>query len=303
MEMNSDRRKQTGSRSSANLFQHILRTVEELTGLQTVIYDKAAFTTRAGRQPVEKSHRGHRCAFCEAIRSSDAGHESCQASDVRGATDEAAAKREPFLHTCHAGLIEIVVPVIFRGEQVATVFCGQAIVDGCPAADSSWVRRRALELGLDAAEVLKGWKALPRSDRRKLEQVGELLFLALGHLAESEGRAALDRALLFGRNPRFRTAVAFVDEQFGEAIGIRDVADHAGITPSHLSRLFSKILGVSFSDYLTERRISEAKTLLQRTSMTVTDIAFEVGYSSPSYFARKFQAVTGKTPSAYRRSR
>ena len=64
-----------GDPSSANLFQHILMTVEELTGLQTVIYDQGAFTTRAGRQPVEKSHRGHRCAFCEAIRSSDAGHD------------------------------------------------------------------------------------------------------------------------------------------------------------------------------------------------------------------------------------
>ena len=59
---------------------------------------------------------------------------------------------------------------------------------------------------------------------------------------------------------------------------------------------------MTFSDYLTQRRIGEAKELLKNTAMKMSDIAFEVGYSHQSYFGRKFRQFTGMTPLRFRKA-
>lgn len=286
--------------SSANLFQEVLETVQGLSGLQTVIYDHDEFTTRAGRAKIDYSFHGHRSDFCKLMRSSKAGMRECVASDVKGAVEEAARRGRPFLHTCHAGLVEIVVPVMYRGEHVATVFCGQAVVDGCPADDRRWLGKRARELNLDPKDAHATCRALPRSDNKQLRRIGQLLHLALSHLAESEGRAALDRALALHRSDPMRRAVEFIDEHATENIGVEQVADEVGVSTWHLCRLFRQTLGSSFSDYLTERRVAEAKELLQSTSMSMLEIGKNVGYASQSYFGRKFKQVVGQTPMQYR---
>jgi two-component system response regulator YesN len=61
-------------------------------------------------------------------------------------------------------------------------------------------------------------------------------------------------------------------------------------------------MGMTFSDYLTERRIAGAKDLLKNTSMKMSDVAFEIGYSHQSYFGRKFRQFTGMSPLQFRKA-
>ena len=286
--------------ASANLFQELLETIESLTGLRTCIYDRQKFTTRAGRHAIDAAFSGHRSEFCALIRTTEAGHKGCGKSDVEEAVQEAGRRGEPFLHICHAGLMEIVMPVTYRSEHFATVFCGQAVVESCPAADVGWLTKRLRKLGIAPAEIMPAYEQLPRITEEKLVQIGKVLFLALSQLAESESRAALDRALVIERNPSVRQAVAYVEEHFQEPIGIEQIARHVNLSAAYLSRLFRKAMGTTFIDYLTERRIAEAKLLLRTTSMKMSDIAFQVGYSHQSYFGRKFKQVTGQTPNQYR---
>jgi len=289
------------SSSSLNIFQELLGTIESLTGVRTLIYDRQRFTTRAGRQAIDPAFAGHRSDFCTVIRTAKGGQDACNLSDVQEATAEAARRGEPFLHTCHGGLVEVVMPVIYRGENVATVFCGQAVLENSPATDDTWLVRRARELGVSPAALIAARDKLPRISEKKLVQIGELLFHALSHLAETEGRAALDRALALERDKHIRESLAYVEERFREPIGIRELAQHVHLAPAYLSRLFHKALGMTFLDYLTQRRIAEAKELLQNTSMKMSDIAFEVGYSHQSYFGRKFRQFTGTSPLQFRK--
>lgn len=288
--------------SSANLFQELLETIENLTGVRTVIYDRQKFTTRAGRHAIDNAFAGHRSRFCALVRTTEAGTKGCGASDVEGAVLEAGQRGEPFLHVCHAGLTEVVMPVVYRSEHFATVFCGQAIIEDCPAGDDRWMRERARELGIAPEDLLAARDELPRITKAKLWQIGRLLYLALSRLAESESRAALDRALAIERSKPIRAAIRFVEERFREPIGIEQIAQHIHITPAYLSRLFRKAMGMTFIDYLSQRRIAEAKDLLKNTAMKMSDIAFEVGYSHQSYFGRKFKQVTGQTPFEYRQA-
>jgi AraC family transcriptional regulator len=62
-------------------------------------------------------------------------------------------------------------------------------------------------------------------------------------------------------------------------------------------------VGVSPSHYQINLRMNEARQLLRETKMSVVDVALEVGYSNPSYFAQLFRRETGLSPSDYRRQR
>ena len=72
------------------------------------------------------------------------------------------------------------------------------------------------------------------------------------------------------------------------------------ITPEYLSMLFKREMGMNFSIFLKEFRISHAKRLLKETDMKIYEVAQECGYSNSNYFARIFKEVTGVSPAEYR---
>ena len=98
--------------------------------------------------------------------------------------------------------------------------------------------------------------------------------------------------------PRHRD---FLHEHYREPISRADVANHLSVNEQYLSRAFNKEIGIGPMAYLSRYRIQQAKRLLEMGTMSITQVALEVGLSSQSYFSRIFQQETGLTPSAYQR--
>lgn len=80
-----------------------------------------------------------------------------------------------------------------------------------------------------------------------------------------------------------------------------DIAAKAFVSPCYLSRAFKKSLGTGFSSYITNRKISMAKSLLQFSDLKVNTIALELSWQDANYFCRIFKKETGIAPSDYRR--
>ena len=83
---------------------------------------------------------------------------------------------------------------------------------------------------------------------------------------------------------------------------LRLVADEVHLSPNHFSTIFSQECGITFIEYLTNKRIEAAKKLLRETDMKGADIAFECGFSDPHYFSFIFKKNTGLSPREYRNS-
>jgi AraC-like DNA-binding protein len=80
-----------------------------------------------------------------------------------------------------------------------------------------------------------------------------------------------------------------------------NIAKRLGLSERSMQRKLSE-LGTSFSEQIAAARIERAKTLLEQTGDSITQIAFAVGFSSLEQFSRSFRARIGTTPSAYRDS-
>ncbi len=93
----------------------------------------------------------------------------------------------------------------------------------------------------------------------------------------------------------------YIQYHISETIRIHTVAKKLQMNVSYLSRLFKKELGISFSDYVTTKKISEAKKILDYTDYTSLQISTSLGFSSQSYFIKTFKKIEGITPEEYRK--
>jgi len=100
---------------------------------------------------------------------------------------------------------------------------------------------------------------------------------------------------------RGRRALALVSRAFREDLKQAEVARAVGLSPAAFSRMFRRITGGTFTQYLQRLRVSEACRLLLETNRTVTSIGYASGFQNLSHFNRVFRASLGQTPCAYRR--
>lgn len=84
-------------------------------------------------------------------------------------------------------------------------------------------------------------------------------------------------------------------------ITLQEAAAHVHLNASYLSQLFKQQTKSNFVDYVLNLRMEEAKRLLCKTSLRISEIAERVGYSDVAYFSNTYKRITGQTPSEYRR--
>lgn len=85
-----------------------------------------------------------------------------------------------------------------------------------------------------------------------------------------------------------------------ERITIEELAEHTKLSPSYLSKLFKKELGISISDYIREKKIEKSQNLLKFCDYSLVDIANYLSFSSQSHFIQSFKQLVGMTPKKYR---
>jgi AraC-like DNA-binding protein len=93
----------------------------------------------------------------------------------------------------------------------------------------------------------------------------------------------------------------YLEDNFASAAGLAEYAVRLNVSPSSLSRSFKRDVGLGFKQYITLRRIVEAKKMLERTNTKISAIALSCGFDDLSAFYRAFKAITQLTPSAYRK--
>ncbi|CAL8899795.1 AraC family transcriptional regulator [Kocuria varians] len=139
------------------------------------------------------------------------------------------------------------------------------------------IRRFALFL-----ELLDVLARAPRKNRRTISQ----------HVMD----APLDTA----ESDLYNAALVYLHARLTERFTLSDVAEHLAVSPSHLSRLFTRATGVGYSRTVTRLRVFEACRLLRHTETPIGQVCFRSGFGNQSNFNRRFHEETGMTPHEYR---
>lgn len=102
-------------------------------------------------------------------------------------------------------------------------------------------------------------------------------------------------------NGMILNVIEFIRQNYDKEISLSDAAELVGITPEYLSKLFSKEMGINYSTFLGEFRVSVAKKLLASGKYKICEVAVMVGYRDTKYFNKVFRSIMGVSPSDYRK--
>ncbi len=105
----------------------------------------------------------------------------------------------------------------------------------------------------------------------------------------------------FVYNQRLDRVRRFVEERYDEPLPLDRVAEVAGLERSYFSRYFHEKIGICFHDWLHWIRVNQAIELMNTREMSVTEIAFAVGYQDLRTFERAFDRCTGQCPTAMKK--
>ena len=104
----------------------------------------------------------------------------------------------------------------------------------------------------------------------------------------------LDRKFILNFNPLVESNIDNMD------FGVEDICKNMGISKGLLYKKIKGLLHTSVNDYILDLRIQKAKYLLQHEGLSISEVAYKVGFSSPAYFATVFKNKIGSTPTSFK---
>jgi AraC-like DNA-binding protein len=105
---------------------------------------------------------------------------------------------------------------------------------------------------------------------------------------------------LLSTDSRVLSALTFIHQNIHQPIDIASLASSAYLSTDHFIRLFKREVGCTPMNYVHDKKIEQAQTMLLFTSLSVKEIAWGLAFNNLSYFGRLFKTITGLTPFDYR---
>ena len=131
------------------------------------------------------------------------------------------------------------------------------------------------------------------------ELILQSLILKLVHILYKSSPSANGKKINHGNRGIIEKTLRYIDENLTSDLKLEKLADEAKFTPSYFHRLFKASTGKTVHEYIEDQRIKKSISLLISTNMTLTEIAYECGFSSQSYFSYAFKRKMKSAPREY----
>ena len=195
-------------------------------------------------------------------------------------------------YDCHAGLREMILPVMIDRTRVGFIMIGQLRTNShMPERIASlWEKQYGERERIQAA-----FAEAPLFNPSEIENMISLLTLFIDYIV-SLNYIGLQRSLVFEQ------IVNYIDQNLGRSITRREVAEKICKSESSISHTVKNQIGISFSRLVAERKIQRFEYLIRKDpSLIVKEAAARVGYADPLYFSRIFKNSRGRSPREFLR--
>lgn len=196
-----------------------------------------------------------------------------------------------FCGTCYAGVREYVYPIIKNGDSI-----GFICVSGYTSQKGNqYLEKVSRDFSIPLENLKKTYHSL-KSEMPEKEEIDTLILPLLSMLELAYIKAGGDDE---PKHP-IEQMLRYIRQHRAEDITIDDLCAEFSCSRSYISHFFKRYTGKSFREYLTELRINDAKSLLVHSRLSITEIAFSVGFKDSNYFSNVFKKNLGASPRSFR---
>jgi AraC-like DNA-binding protein len=225
----------------------------------------------------------HQGPVCRALKISL--HEKCDTDCVKNTEKQALNSNKPFLKLCHAGVYELVVPVISPSGCEGFFFLGPA----------------KMQKKFNVYKNLsKEYSQLPEHNKTIFNNTEKLLKIFADYLFIEIEKMSINEISNSSENDRIKTAISYINKNMKKRIKGYELAKECGLSVWYFLHLFKRTTGVPVSIYIKKVKLERAKTFLASTNMKISSIIEETGYMNENSFFIAFKKYTGVTPNNYR---
>lgn len=211
-----------------------------------------------------------------------------------------AARNEPATLTCPNGLTDSAVAIRLGEHIIGFLQTGQVFRK--PPTLAQFQRTLKLAEQWDLQVPREELEELYFQTRvvtpRQYESMVRLLEIFAQHLSMISNQVVVQHEN--AAPPMITKAKAYIQEHQAEKLSLGQVARAVNMSSYYFCKLFKRVVGINYTDYLARVRIEKAKNLLLNPNLRISEIAYEVGFQSLTHFNRVFKKVQGQSPSQYR---
>jgi AraC-like DNA-binding protein/ligand-binding sensor protein len=202
--------------------------------------------------------------------------------------------------TCPVGFCDAAVPVRLGEQLVGFLQTGQVFRKPPTPAQFERTLKLLKRWGVqeDVEALRKAYYGARVLTPRQYDAVVKLLTIFAQHLAMVSNQVLVHQQ--HAEPPVITRAKEFIAEHQGEELSLGQVARAVNTSTFYFCKLFKRVSGINFTDYLSRVRIEKARNLLLNPSLRISEIAFEVGFQSLTHFNRVFKKIIGQSPTQFR---
>jgi AraC-like DNA-binding protein len=272
------------------VFQDFKQAFGDATGLPLTLHPLESW---------QVPHRGnrHESPFCALMAGQSRSCAHCL--QVQQRLSESATIG-PCTITCGAGMSESAVPVRLGEKVIGLIQTGQAFLAEPTLAQFDRTAKMISEWGVevDVEQLKDAYYATPVMSPGRYASTVDLLAVFSQHLSIIAQQMQVQEET--AEPPLITRAKQFILDHYTEDLGLAQVAKSVNMSMFYFCKLFKRMTGLNFTEYLAQVRIEKAKNLLLNPNLHVSEIAYEVGFQSLTHFNRVFKKLVGQAPTAYR---
>ena len=221
--------------------------------------------------------------FCEHWKSSG-GNPACRIADEQ-LFRQCEKDREMHLHRCHAGLVDICIPVQKDGTLLGYLIMGRMReFDELP--ENAVVPNREI--------AKERYRAHPLYTKERANALANLATILTTYILSED-------LILAKKSEEAEKLISYIEKHLTDPLSAEQICHDMHLSKTGLYRLFSEHLGCGVNQYITARRMEVARELLLHTDLPVSEICTRSGVSNYTYFCRLFKKRNGITPLQYRK--
>ena len=151
-------------------------------------------------------------------------------------------------------------------------------------------------------DLALSYPGMPEDDAGACFILQAKLIIFLFDLLPKAERKSDDTKMTRTRAKTVSRVLEYVDDNFQHKLTLGELAEKENLSLSYLSHAFKDAMGISFQEYLKQKRFENASRLLQSSEMNLLDISIASGFSDVRYMMKAFSEIAGCSPAEYRRS-